>query len=72
MKKIELSCTQVSREVWEEREYRFEKSSNLAKKDFEAMAKVLVGWDEDAEMEIKFHYMLNDTMVFVEVRERIE
>lgn len=72
MKKIELTCTQISREVWEEREYRFEKSSNLAREDFEAMAKVVVGWDEGTEMEIKFHYMLNDTMVFVEIRERIE
>lgn len=72
MKKVELTCMQISREVWEEREYKFEKSSNLAKEDFEAMAKVLVGWDEESEMEIKFHYLLNDTMVYVEVRERID
>lgn len=72
MKKIELSCIQTSREVWEEREYKFEKSSNLAREDFEATAKVLVGWDENTEMEIKFHYLLNDTLVFVGVRERIK
>jgi hypothetical protein len=67
-----VKCKQLSREVWEEREYKMEKPSNMAKCDFEQIAKVFVGWDEDAEMEIKFTYVLNDTIVYVEVRERID
>lgn len=66
-----VHCEEVSREVWEEREYRFTKSATLARCDFEEIAKVFVGWDNNVEMEIKFHYMLNDTVVYVEVRERI-
>ena len=65
-----IKCKEVSREVWEEREYKFEKSSNLAKCDFEQMVKTFVGWD--VEMEIKFDYFLNDTMCYVLVRERID
>lgn len=67
-----IKCKEVSREVWEEREYKFEKSSNLAKCDFEQMVKTFVGWDEDVEMEIKFDYFLDDTMCYVLVRERID
>lgn len=71
-KYLSVHCEEVSREVWEEREYRFTKSATLAKCDFEEIAKVLVGWCEDVEMEIKFTYMLNDAVVYVEVRERID
>ena len=67
-----VKCKQVSREVWEEREYKMEKPSNMAKSDFEKIARVFVGWDEDVEMEIKFNYFLNDTMCYVLVRERID
>ena len=69
---MELKCEQFSREMWEEREYRFEKSENMAKCDFEAMAKVCVGWDDELEMEIKFTYMCNDRVCYVYVRERVE
>lgn len=67
-----VHCEQVSREVWEEREYHFTKSATLARSDFEEIAKVFVGWDNDVEMEIKFTYMLNDTVVYVYVREKID
>lgn len=67
-----VHCEEVSREVWEEREYRFTKSATLAKCDFEEIAKVFVGWSEDVEMEIKFTYLINDTVVYVYVRERVE
>jgi hypothetical protein len=67
-----VKCKQLSREVWEEREYKMEKPENMAKCDFEKIARVFVGWDEDVEMEIKFDYFLNDTMCYVLVRERIE
>lgn len=67
-----VKCKQLSREVWEEREYKMEKPENMAKCDFEKIARVFVGWDEDVEMEIKFTYLLNDTIVYVEVRERID
>ena len=70
--KIELKCQQIAREIWEEREYYFQKSASLSKEDFEAMARVCVGWAEEFEMEIKFTYMLNDTVCYVFVRERIE
>ena len=67
-----VKSKQLSREVWEERDYKMVKPSNLSKEDFEKIAKVFVGWDDDAEMEIKFTYILNDTEVFVSVRERID
>lgn len=67
-----VKCKQLSREVWEEREYKMEKPENMAKCDFEKIARVLVGWDEDVEMEITFDYFLNDTMCYVLVRERID
>ena len=66
-----VHCEEISREVWEEREYRFTKNASLAKCDFEEIAKVFVGWNNDVEMEIKFHY-ITDTLVLVDVRERIE
>ena len=72
MNTIKLECQQVSREVWEEREYRFEKSPTMARSDFEAMARICVGWDEEIEMEIKFDYMLQDRVCYVFVRERVE
>jgi hypothetical protein len=68
----EIKFRPISREVWEEREYCFEKSASIARCDFEAAAKILVGWDDEIEQEIKFSYMLNDTVVMVFVRERIE
>lgn len=67
-----IKCREISREVWEEREYKFEKSANLAKCDFEPMVRQFVGWDEEVEMEIKFTYICNDTIVYVLVRERID
>ena len=66
-----VHCEEVSCEVWEEKEYHFTKNANLAKCDFESIAKILVGWDEEIEMEIKFHYITN-TFVMVEVRTRIK
>ena len=66
-----VHCEEISREVWEEREYRFTKNASLAKCDFEEIAKVFVGWDNNVEMEIKFHH-ITDTLVLVDVRERIE
>lgn len=67
-----VHCEEISREMWEEREYRFTKNASLAKCDFEEIAKVLVGWDNNVEMEIKFTYALNDTVCYVFVRERVE
>lgn len=73
MKKIfSVNCEQLSREVWEEREYRFTKTPTLARCDFEEIAKTFVGWSDEAEMEIQFTYMLNDTVCYVFVRERIQ
>ena len=37
-----VKCKQLSREVWEEREYKFEKPENMAKCDFEKIARVFV------------------------------
>lgn len=75
MLKMELKCEQFAREVWEEREYRFEKSPNMAKADFENMVKICVGWcDEipEEDFEITFTYMCKDRVVYVFVRERID
>lgn len=69
---LSVHCEEISREMWEEREYRFTKNASLAKCDFEEIAKIFVGWSEEVEMEIKFTYMLNDTVVYVYVRERVE
>ena len=67
-----VHCEEISREVWEEREYRFTKNASLARCDFEEIAKIFVGWNEEVEMEIKFTYLINDTVVYVYVRERVE
>jgi hypothetical protein len=69
---LSVHCEEISRELWEEREYRFTKNASLAKSDFEEIAKIFVGWSDDVEMEISFTYMLNDTVCYVCVRERVE
>ena len=72
MQNIKLECEPVSHEVWEITEYKFKKSPTLARCDFEKMARVCVGWDEDVEMEIEFFYICNDSICLVTVKERIE
>lgn len=67
-----VKCKQLARETWEERVYEMEKPANMAKCDFEKIARVFVGWDEEVEMEIRFTYIQNDTIAYVLVKERID